>query len=746
MYFYIALCFFIMSVPLSWCTSRTIYVAYESGSDSTPDPTSDSTPCKTLAYVNDWIESNGYQGDQITIKLKAGETWTNDEALAYNGDVVAQDGHYINFTDTTNLIVTSYGAGANPIINGETMQLIHLWDYSTGFNDISLNISNIFILGGATASGGKAIWLGGIGAGGNVVIDNVDGNGRGDGDIDITKTYHTIFTRSVDAPIEIKNCDLVGFGPHTNPTWDAKDTLEIMLTWNATDTNATSPSYIRIHHNNLGEVGSDCIQIAGFSATGGSNRVDIDNNTLYDFGENAIDLKGTKHVYIFDNTIYRDGWGNINNGAQGEAINSHGPGDVYKVVSTEQIYIHDNVISKNYTGTYWLAGINIQNSTTGRNYVYNNTITNCVPAIKLAYGSAVVERNTMSVTDASVDSWDSVYGTNNPFIYIGWNPGTLNIINNTMYEKSGAGMTHGIKANLNITGNIKNNIIQMTSTDAWPLHFNTYTLTGTIDGNTYYGVDTERVYYNGTGYYSTAWANWTGIAGHSNEKSRDPLMTDPANGDFTLQAGSNEKESGVWHTTILTADGSGYSFLVSDATYFMPSQTIKTENGQTGTVSSVNTASNIVTLSSQITWKQNEGISAFIYNGLAPDRGSKELGGTNPVPCENFTPANGASSVGILTHLTFDYEVSETFKVYIDKVDATTLVCDNDNDGDCDPGTLDYASTYYWKVHANTANQDFGPFSFGTIVTPSTLGGSIYAPTGAQEVYNANGPSDIYTQ
>ena len=233
--------------------------------------------------------------------------------------------------------------------------------------------------------------------------------------------------------------------------------------------------------------------------------------------------------------------------------------------------------------------------------------------------------------------------------------------------------------------------------------------------------------------------------------STEPTFTNAAGGDFTADDGdAPQVDAGDWLTTITTATGSGTQFTVANPYFFYDGlgiqgesgDSIKTENGQTATITSINYNTGAITVAPPgISWEKDEGISR-LYNGNKPDIGAEEYGGTPPAPAENFSPANGASGVDVDTHLTFDYQSGETFDVYIDKTDCSTLECDDNADGDCDPGTLDNSATYYWKVHANTANQDFpssGCFTFTTVGTPADVLSVVRNAAGLTVIRNSAG-------
>jgi hypothetical protein len=110
-----------------------------------------------------------------------------------------------------------------------------------------------------------------------------------------------------------------------------------------------------------------------------------------------------------------------------------------------------------------------------------------------------------------------------------------------------------------------------------------------------------------------------------------PRFTNATNGDFSLQSDSPAIDKGAWLTTITSSSGSGTSFTVSNPYFFydgwgIPNEfgdVIKTENGQTATIISVNHSLKRIKVNKAISWKKNEGI-ALNYQGAKPDIGAKE--------------------------------------------------------------------------------------------------------------------------
>jgi hypothetical protein len=105
---------------------------------------------------------------------------------------------------------------------------------------------------------------------------------------------------------------------------------------------------------------------------------------------------------------------------------------------------------------------------------------------------------------------------------------------------------------------------------------------------------------------------------------------DPSLPDLRLKPGSPAIDAGTWLTVITSPSGSGTTFEVADAAYFMDGwgiiegDLIQLANGERVRITDVNYQSNMVTIDSELSWTQNMGVS-LAYEGTAPDLGAYEL-------------------------------------------------------------------------------------------------------------------------
>jgi hypothetical protein len=134
--------------------------------------------------------------------------------------------------------------------------------------------------------------------------------------------------------------------------------------------------------------------------------------------------------------------------------------------------------------------------------------------------------------------------------------------------------------------------------------------------------------------------NWNGDA------QGDPLFVnasasfnDPMNyllPDLRLQHASPCKNSGTYLTPITSATGSGTTFVVADAGYFIDGWGITGVSGDTvqlfGTsqrarITGINYTTNTITVDQTLSWTQGQGLS-LPYEGTAPDAGAYETSET----------------------------------------------------------------------------------------------------------------------
>ena len=129
------------------------------------------------------------------------------------------------------------------------------------------------------------------------------------------------------------------------------------------------------------------------------------------------------------------------------------------------------------------------------------------------------------------------------------------------------------------------------------------------------------------------------IVEHNSDNDSDPLFIDPEDEgphvptkpDLRLRKGSPAIDQGRGLTTITSADGTGRSFRVADASYFMdgwgivqPDEIRLIGQENSATISEVDYASNTLTLTQELTFRRGQAV-ALTFRGNAPDLGAHEL-------------------------------------------------------------------------------------------------------------------------
>lgn len=123
----------------------------------------------------------------------------------------------------------------------------------------------------------------------------------------------------------------------------------------------------------------------------------------------------------------------------------------------------------------------------------------------------------------------------------------------------------------------------------------------------------------------------------------DPGFIDADSADFNLQSDSAMIDAGGWLTAITSGTGSGTSFVVDDASYFMDGwdmiagDEIQLEGKSTSvTVTDINYDTDTITVDESVSWSNGDGV-ALAYNGSAPDIGAYEYEGEEAAAAQVIT-------------------------------------------------------------------------------------------------------------
>ncbi|MCK4627840.1 MAG: hypothetical protein KAT56_02490 [Sedimentisphaerales bacterium] len=603
-------------------------------------------PWKTIARVNDYAENPRFS-DGDAICFKRGEVWRNDETIGYDTSTI--------YWGTLNgLTIQDYGTGEKPWIDGSSQAAICFHGYDKLSNLVIRNI-DVSGLGWVGAPETANIYVRNVT---NITIDNIYADGH--------KGTPTEFV--VKGPIKIgpnlgdlviKNCEIFNIMQ--------RDTLNrygspytIVINNYHVSANAKITGSVKIINNTVHDVVGDILQPANVRPPGG---LLIADNVFYHFGENAIDLKSCSNVIIENNEIYRDF------GGSNKYCEDYWPDHLFNfgmiVTHTtgggtdptcENIIIRNNYIhSAGNFRTFEIGGAN-------NLQIYDNYFKD-VGRIELSTNRCSVHNNVWDVTHDPVCD-DFIYCTSGttscsastlsliaPSSYMR----SCKIFNNTFYTKSNT-MNYGMyykKYSTSVNNEIFNNIFYFDrdDTNSYPLYFKIRDDSSDIPdvhNNLYFNPSgTKRIYWDGTIYDSTDQTAWQD-AGHPGGIFTDPLFVDPENSGFHLQSTSPMIDTGVFLTTITSNTASSQtSFTVVDAGCFydgwgIPGEvgnTIKTQNGQTTTVQTVDYDTNTITVNPAINIVNNEGI-ALNYEGTAPDIGAYEYairGDLNGDGCVDIT-------------------------------------------------------------------------------------------------------------
>lgn len=405
------------------------------------------------------------------------------------------------------------------------------------------------------------------GTGGGMFFERIDGANIHDNTINLSGGNNGFYAISMyasrDDQYHIANSRIVD---NTIQAASSATTLDDAITYHNSD---TDPEY---------------------SITGESHL--IEGNTFLGYwSENCVDAAAAKLV-VKGNSFGKAGAGT-------GACNLGGYGDL----STYNRVV-DNVFKNGWTN---IAQTRI-GSLAGPTQVLRN----------IAYGSGVG----LYLTDIGTDA-DDIYVFHNTFDHTGSGASPYGPIRFSVSSDS-------IVQNYNQ----KNNIFYVKSGCIAEYIGNNETVSGnSYDGNLYYilsGVPADLWYYGGSNRNLAYIQGTLGVEASAVEDNPD--FTDQPSRDYTLQAGSPAIDAGVWLTTITTANGSGTTFTAADPNWFYDGwgisgetgDVIKTENGQSATITSINYSTGEITVGSSISWTQNEGIG-LDYDGSGPDIGAEEV-------------------------------------------------------------------------------------------------------------------------
>ena len=523
------------------------FKAWTDNNDYSDDDFTFSTPPVTCDYYIKNGGNNGLDGKSdatawATIGKVNSQNFANNDVICFKRDSI--------FTDTTltlnttsvgrsGITVQDYGTGAKPWINGNSVQPIVI-----NHALVNLTLKNIDVSGSDT-SGNRCL----INNVNGIVIDGIDYDGHTGSSSYVRSTAMAV--SRVDGDIEIKNCTIKNVMKDTFANslsaWGINDAHGLIMYY-AGDDNVKSSGTVSIHDNVIHDIYSDCMQLAGMNT-----KVSVYDNELYDFGENAIDMKHSKYIDFYRNTVYQNDYG----AAGGSGY--YGPVGIVSGASANWATFmpSNNTIRENYIHTTKYAAIQTPGANT---IIKNNYIKNCTMGVIIANTEAKVYNNIFELTTGkpTVEPYASRWiGTMLSGIRVSHTPKTNSLIYNNTFYISSSNHLYGIavQADADVTGTIiKNNIIHTARDNSavYPLYIEDYDNSGnlpTVQNNLLYGAHSNRVRIEETPgtwktYSSLDQALWQS-AGHLNALFADPLFTNPAAGNLTLQSISPAIDKGA---------------------------------------------------------------------------------------------------------------------------------------------------------------------------------------------------------
>lgn len=488
----------------------------KNGGNNANSGLSDTEAWATIGKVNGFRFSPG-----DTLSLKRGSIFS-DETL--------------KSPDVDNFTIRDYGRGDKPRIDANKIQPINIQpavtmrnlivkniDISgqdwTNLKDTVLTITNVdgLVLDGLYADGhrdggkhGKnAIYVGGIGS-----------------------------QAACKGSIEIRNCELMNYGPAVIPS-PGTDFMGIVLA-------NIQEGTVLVHNNSIHNLNADCIHIFHSAAI-----VTVSGNTLYNGGENSIDVKSSSNVTIRNNQMGREPTFRGQGGSGGgSTVGIHDPG---KFGTTKNIVVRSNIFSPGdfnainvgsctnveIHGNQFMngsaRGVRVSDCEALR--IGYNTFENMAGSIAIGDKSSNVEvYHNIILNPKTAQAWSTMDGGG---IYENNSSSKVTkIYNNTIYNTSGS-CRHLIGVACSAGTEIRNNIVYqgLPGNENYGLYVEKYGGPPVVENNCWYNPHRATVVrYRGSDYGLTNYGEWS--ITHAGDKFLDPSFADPSRGDLTIPDGT----------------------------------------------------------------------------------------------------------------------------------------------------------------------------------------------------------------
>ena len=467
--------------------------------------------------------------DGDVIQFNKGETF-NDAYLTLSS---------VTSPTTKTITLESYGEGTLPWLGGTAHMSIYI--NNNNQDGLSLIIKNLRFdsqegEGTTTADSYAKVELR------DLKNINIEGCTM-DGSVDwVSDQRRGINIKNSTGNIEIKDCTIQYWGgddnlwdPSPTPTGTTRDGGGISIITKAQGT-------LSIHNNTITGVESDCIIFEGVDGT-----TTVYNNTLWNGGENSLDIKGSNNVSVYNNTMGRDtsfiGTGGSSTGSVIGPILQVLSGSLFGGASSN-IDIYNNYIGPSDMVNFGVA--NISGSLTNSDIrIHHNYFKKAKYqfTIKSYTESLVVYDNIIDDTAngghliwqffAVIPTVPPVY-YNNTF-YVGTDYTSPDFADgNTdslimIWDNNAGGCANST---------FKNNIFYINDATDYIMFIDT-SCSPVLDHNTWYNSNAgnDEIIDGGTDYGEDDQAAWI-TAGHAAELFGDPEFTTPGT-VFTLDNGSN---------------------------------------------------------------------------------------------------------------------------------------------------------------------------------------------------------------
>ena len=454
----VIICFLVCA---SWVEGATYYI--KNGGNDALDGLSDANAWETIGKISATSFSNG-----DIIQLKRGSVFSDDTLELITGN---------------NITIQDYDTGAKPFINGDVVMPIWIHPASTISN---LTIKNIDISGQDwQLTKDNNLQINNVSG---VTIDGVIGDGHYGGNTSEGKTAIYI-SDDCNGDIVVTNCTLYNWGP-TNILTGEIDLMGIVIE------EQTAGTYT-IANNTIHDIAADGVHLVDATVTGV-----VSGNTIYNCGENGIDVKGSSNVTIISNEFYRE-VAFTGGGGSGSGTNPHV--NVHNGYTNSISY--DCVVDGNYFHDGDASGVVTGSST--RLIVKNNRFENIKssvfcgnPVNSLTIANNVIVNPVYRLTDTSYDSSG---------IYVNNGGTNVLVVNNTIINNTGTGLQPFTIACMIGAMIIKNNIVYQNynSETAYAFWRVNCGAAPTINNNYWYNpANNVRTRYNSTTYSLADEAAW----------------------------------------------------------------------------------------------------------------------------------------------------------------------------------------------------------------------------------------------